>query len=336
MVKEGRTLADLQHSHVETPRGANIYVIDTGAVIDAEATAMLQALHSRSTGGLQHHLEELASRGADNFMKNFYVGYGHKSIGDCGTTTMFIEDVSMLAAKAIQDFPLYNGQEASTRYIDFSKQHFIDPTNSNNGFNIKESQRDFYMKLQDPVRAALKEEFPMQDGEKESIYDKAINARGFDITRGFLPAGATTNLAWHSNLRQVSDRLLFLRHHPLAEVREIAEGIGEAVKEMHPNSFSDKRYEASEAYQDEIAAEYYYHNPQAKGLTLENNISLSGIEDNRRLLEARPEKTELPKYLGQLGNIQAQFTLDYGSFRDIQRHRAINQRMPLLTTELGV
>jgi hypothetical protein len=30
----------------------------------------------------------------------------------------------MLGAKAIQDSKLYNGQEASTRYVDFSKQKF--------------------------------------------------------------------------------------------------------------------------------------------------------------------------------------------------------------------
>ena len=60
-------------------------------------------------------------------MSQFYVGYGHKSIGDCGSITIFIEGCSMLAAKAIQDTKLYNGQEASTRYIDFSQQAMINP-----------------------------------------------------------------------------------------------------------------------------------------------------------------------------------------------------------------
>ena len=96
----------LQHTCVKLSRG-EVIVLDTGAVIDAEATAMLQALHSRSTGGLRSHLKVLEKKGADNFMQSFYVGYGHKSIGDCGTTTVFIESVSMLAAKAIQDNPLY-------------------------------------------------------------------------------------------------------------------------------------------------------------------------------------------------------------------------------------
>ena len=111
----GDKLSDLNHTSVKLNRGGEIIVLDTGAVINAEAEAMLQALHSRSTGGLRHHLEVLAKKGADNFMNKFYVGYGDKSIGDCGTTTIFIEGVSMLAAKAIQDNPLYSGQETSTR-----------------------------------------------------------------------------------------------------------------------------------------------------------------------------------------------------------------------------
>src|SRR6185369_12087365 len=101
-----------------------VIALDTGATIGPESEAMLQALHSRSIGGLRGHLEVLERRGADNFMKNFYVGYGHKSIGDCGTVSLFIEGVSMLVAKAIQDWPLYSGQEASTRYIDFQIQPF--------------------------------------------------------------------------------------------------------------------------------------------------------------------------------------------------------------------
>jgi len=59
------------------------------------------------------------------------------------------------------------------------------------------------------------------------------------------------------------------------------------------------------------------------------------LKQHSELFHQRPAKTELPKYLTLLGTIKVQFQLDFGSFRDIQRHRAINQRMPLLTAELG-
>ena len=98
------SIESLKHTVKELNGGGMVMILDTGAVIGPESQAMIQALHSRSTGGVKHHLEILAKKGAENFMANFYVGYGHKSIGDCGTITLFIEGISMLAAKAIQEW----------------------------------------------------------------------------------------------------------------------------------------------------------------------------------------------------------------------------------------
>jgi len=330
------SISDLKHVRVDINGGGEVFVLDNGALIDSEADAMLQALHSRSTGGFLKHLDLLAKKGADGFMSKFYVGYGHKSIGDCGTATIFIEGVSMLAAKAIQDSKLYNGQEASTRYVDFSKQDFIDPTNSDAGKALLEKQRAFYLSLAEPLQIHLKKLFPIADGDSESVYNKAIVARAFDIARGFLPSGASTNLAWHSNLRQISDRLLFLRHHPLLEVRNIADAIEKAVLIKYPNSFSTKRYDGTEGFQEVIAKNYYYHDESVGDLVVDSeNLDLEGLKAYSELLEARPIKTELPVILNELGEIECSFKLDFGSFRDLQRHRALNQRMPLVTFDLG-
>lgn len=84
-------MENLNHILKTTPSGVDVFVLDTGAEINAESEAMLQALHSRSTGGIRSHLEVLKKTGSDNFMSRFYVGYGHKSIGDCGSITIFIE-----------------------------------------------------------------------------------------------------------------------------------------------------------------------------------------------------------------------------------------------------
>jgi len=330
-------LKDLHHvtKKIEGTKSGEVIVLNTGATINSEAEAMLQALHSRSTGGLKHHLKILEEKGAEKFMSSFYVGYGHKSIGDCGSITIFVEGVSMLAAKAIQQQKLYSGQEASTRYIDFSKQLFIDSTNTKLGEEILEMQREFYLSALEPTIEKLKKDHPIQDGEKETVYNKAINARAFDITRGFLPAGASTNLAWHSNLRQISDHLLFLRHHPLQEVRNIADAIEQAVLEYTPSSFTTKRYEKTEEYQDEIAKTYYYHNSKSPRFKIGNIVNKSMIKLYKPLLDNRPPKTEMPQHLSFIGDVICEFNLDFGSFRDLQRHRALDQRMPLLTQQLG-
>lgn len=311
-------------------------VLNTDASINPESEAMLQALHSRSIEGIEGHLKILAEKGSEKFMSTYYVGYGHKSIGDCGSATIFVEGVSMLAAKAIQDWKLYSGQESSTRYIDFTSRIFLNPVGSEAGKEILETWRGFYLKALTRMKEVLKERFPIGEGEKETIYDKAIAARAFDTTRGFLPAGATTNLAWHGNLRQFADKLLWLRHHPLTEVKEIASAVEIALLEAFPNSFSDKRYEQSETYNQTVMKEYYYHDKDCPKLELvRSSIDTERLKKHENIMVSRPPHTELPKWLGTLGEVEFKYLLDFGSWRDMQRHRAVTQRMPLLTNELG-
>ncbi len=80
-------LETLKHVRRALPGGGQVVVLETGALLSAEDEAMLQALHSRSIGGIDSHLMTLAKKGASNFMGTYYVGYGDKSIGDCGTAT---------------------------------------------------------------------------------------------------------------------------------------------------------------------------------------------------------------------------------------------------------
>jgi thymidylate synthase ThyX len=314
-----------------------VLVLNTGSIIDPEASAMLGALHSRSIGGIRSHLKVLAEKGAENFMSKFYVGYGHKSIGDMGSITIFIEGISMLAAKAIQDHRLYNGQEASTRYIDFAHQPFIDPLGTEASMKVLEDWRRFYLHGLDVLPPYLKEKYQMETGEVQGVYDKAILARAFDIMRAFLPAGASTNLAWHGPVRVIADRLPILRNHPLAEIKSIARALETALIQAHPSSFSDKKYDTQEAYLTETVPVLAY-------LSLTDCSSLKVTRDTfdraylkrcHNALATRPAKTELPKFLDDAGEMQFEYLLDFGSFRDIQRHRAVIQRMPLLTLAHG-
>lgn len=332
------SIETLSHTTKTTPSGGTVLVLNTGALIGPEAEAMLQALHSRSIGGIKSHLEVLKARGAEKFMSTYYVGYGHKSIGDCGSCTIFVEGVSMLAAKAIQDWALYSGQEASTRYIDFATQPFVDPVGTTESQQMLEELRAFYVRGLAELVPDLKLRYPRGDEENEALYDKAINARAFDILRGFLPAGATTNLAWHSNLRQVADKLQELRHHPLAEVREIADAIEEAVLEAYPNSFSSKRYEATEVYNKEQMKDYYFAAPAGYPSfeLATNSIDEELLGTYRSIMSSRPAKTELPRRIAECGTVRFDFLLDFGSFRDLQRQRSVTQRMPLLTTTHGM
>lgn len=95
--------------------------------LEPEESAMVQSLNSRSAGGFWKNLWTVAKEGYEKFMSKFYSNYGHKSIADCGSTTGAFDDISMLAAKEIQNWWAYNGQETSTRYIDVTGLGYVDP-----------------------------------------------------------------------------------------------------------------------------------------------------------------------------------------------------------------
>jgi hypothetical protein len=246
----------------------------------------------------------------------------------------------MLAAKAVQHNRMYNGQESSTRYLDMKLQRILNPLGTPLGEEIQRVWMQLYTTALEILVAELTEKYPRKDDEKESVYLKAIKARAFDIARGFLPAGCTTYVGWHSNIRQAWDHIRDLRHHPLEEIRNLADLGLASLREKYPHSFKFKLYEEQECYLDECKKVVYEDAPAPNGLEYSNRIVLDEFTDERRLqimriLSSRPRKSELPESFERFGQIQFKFLLDFGSFRDLQRHRSCVQTMPLLTTRHG-
>lgn len=305
-----------------------------------EASAMLQALYSRSAESVETHIAKVRERGPDKFMAGYYVGYGHASIGDCGYTTLYIEDVSALACKAVQDNPLFSGQETSTRYIDFSDRRVVDPVETGASRAILDRWLAFYAQTEPVLRDHLTRVVPRPLGQGATAWRKAIAARAFDILRGFLPAGITSQTAWTTNLRQGLEHGLRLSHHPLTEVREIGAGCLASLGERYPSSFSQPARPDLDAYQRKIAAAETYLAPDfARPSAFESvgDVDNAALEaEAREIISARPRKASLPKSLARFGRYRCRFRLDFGSFRDLQRHRGGACRMPLLTDLYGL
>ncbi len=302
-----------------------------------EDMAMMQALYSRSGASVEEHAEKVRQSGSGKFMERYYVGYGHASIADCGSTTVFVEGVSMLVAKAIQDWPLYSGQETSSRYIDMSKQVIVDPVKTKQSKAILDRWMRFYTESQAGVETHLRDKYQKKPTEDQGAYDRAIKARVFDILRGFLPAGVTTQLSWHTNLRQAHDKLALLKYYPLEEVQKVAGVIDSKLKEKYAHSFGHKEYPEQEVYRKFISEKYtfFLEKDYKNDYAARTNIKKADLKPYTPVLKKRPQKTNLPLFLGELGTVTYEFLLDFGSFRDIQRHRNGVCRMPLLTTKFG-
>jgi thymidylate synthase ThyX len=303
---------------------------------EPQDNAMLQALYSRSPMSVEKHVAKVKETGSGKFMEKFYVGYGHASIADCGSTTIFIEKLSILADKAVQDWPLYSGQETSTRYVDMSLQPIVDPVKNPTSKKILDNWMKFYLSNQENVRKYLRKKYPQKKEEKEDIYEKTIKARSFDILRGFLPAGITTQLSWHTNLRQAWDKLALMMFHPVPEIADIAKTILKKLKEKYPQSFSHSVVDKQADYRKFLMGKYNYFNPpKHPKFKASTTIKAEELNQYQAIFSRRPEKTGLPHFLTELGGITYDFLLDFGSFRDIQRHRNGVCRMPLLSTRFG-
>ena len=314
-----------------------VFLVDD---LHPEDIAMVQALYSRSSRSVLDHLSEVSTRGSGNFMSKFYVGYGHKSIGDCGATTLFFENVSMLAAKAIQDNPLYSGQETSTRYIDFANQGFVDPIGNKVSREHFDSMVEFYKLAFEDTVEFIRNNVNKQEETKQTVWEKAINARAFDVCRALLPVGMKTQLSWATNLRQASDHVSRLLLHPLEEVRKLARVAADQLQEKYPSSFDfdTSKSEAQRMYEAELASFAYsqttvkYHDETLVDFSSIDKTMLSQYAD---VASKRPRGSELPKALDGMGIIRCQFFLDYGSFRDLQRHRGVHMEMPLISSTAG-
>lgn len=334
------------HPYKDQPKH-RITIIDE---YDPESIAMLQAYYSRSPTSIVDRLDQLDgdTTKVKEAMKRVYIGYGHASVGDCGSTTIFIENVSQLAAKAFQDNDMYSGQESSTRYIDYKEQPFVSSDKHQEIYKREKQWLELYNDYLPAVKLGLSRKYPKQETEDEGVWQKAINARAFDIMRGLLPAGTCTQLSWHTNLRQARERLKLLVSHPLKEVRDIATNVLKDLIEKYPSSFKD-----TDVIPDEIvsnyAEAYFYpsndiHQLYEPLVPIEQDYTsyfdMSGLHpiegEALQLLQDRNQNTRLPKSLKALGKVRMRFDLDFGSWRDIQRHRNGVCPVPMLGAEGGL
>src|ERR1041385_3282261 len=89
--------------------------------VPPEIQAYALARYSRSAQGMLESIQELSAQKAEQFLNTFYFEYGHRSIADLAHLVFGLEQISILAAMAVVDEPVWDGQERSTRYQPFRK-----------------------------------------------------------------------------------------------------------------------------------------------------------------------------------------------------------------------
>jgi len=198
----------------------------------------------------------VATRRAEEFYERVLVGYGDDSVAELAGAHLAVEQVSTLAAKALEDARIgLSPLEKSTRYVRFDKpgpdgRHLYHrgPELAHPAFEPAADQLfETFSALLDPVLDNLRSEYPLEPGETERAWKTATRAKALDLLRGLLPAATLTNLGLFGNGRAFEYLVTKLAASELAECRGLAQSMHVELSEVIPSFVRralDERYGA--------------------------------------------------------------------------------------------
>lgn len=321
---------------------------------------------------------------ASDFLKKWWVDFGHNSLKDADRIRFAIEWISQVFTKIIEaPFPtLWDFQEKSTRYLHFWKESLIIPTDlekSKYAKEIKEITNELmytYLKSFPVVKDALEKNKIVNREEftSDRSYENTLNAKVFDVVRYLLPANVCTSLWASFSARTLEVHLTHMLSHPLEEVNKVAKSMHEEALKLSPwllrhvwvSEYDVTRRQKLEKYTDElfkalvekeeekdfyqgindeervnivfewdldnhICASILFENARKEGLSYDECMDLViDMEDREKeylmklALWDRWSHDRMPRAL-QHSTVMFDFLLDFGAYRDIQRHRATYQ-----------
>ena len=213
---------------------------------DAEFSAIEGGAHG-THGAAAARESQLAVERAQDFYDRILDGYGDDSIGELGGAHLAIENVSMIAAKVLQDARIGGSPlEKSTRYVSFAEQRdgdflfykeprLMDSPHREAYLEINRALFETYRDLIEPLTAYIKKEAPRPAEASQAAYKRSVRARALDALRGLLPASTVTNMGIFGNGRFFEALLVKLRLSQLGELRELAESMGGELGKIIPS-----------------------------------------------------------------------------------------------------
>jgi thymidylate synthase ThyX len=370
-----------------------------------EVIAVLFAYYSRSRDDLRTNLAKLladqeidvgdlaaparpalhlATDKARAFHEKWVVGYGHASVAEHAAVHLALENVSILASKAIEDMRLGSYTEKSTRYVVFDTHSFLPVPELGGDLGEayrKAGERLFatYLDLLPKVTGALGEQIPRPEGVSAAAHATALRSQACDLLRGLLPAGTRTNLGLTANARALEGLLGKMLSHPLAEVQRLAhamhaaalhvtptlvkyaarsehraglqEAVGQALRAVYTPPEEGVgatmvinqpvrlvRHDKDALERIVVALAYEGADPAVHAYSLCEAVRHAGVRELegivRASLAARGRHDPPPRAF-EATTMTFELMLDYGAYRDLQRHRMLTPATQRLSCRLG-
>ena len=174
-----------------------------------------------------------AIKKAQSFYDRILDGYGDDSIGELGGAHLAIENISMIAAKTIEDCRIGGSPlEKSTRYIYFDQKRNGEYLFYREPILMTSAFRDMYIstcnhlfevygQLILQLTEIMENKWPKDPGVSKVAYTAALRAKVLDCLRGLLPASTLTNMGVFGNGRFFETLLQKLSGENLSELQDI-------------------------------------------------------------------------------------------------------------------
>jgi thymidylate synthase ThyX len=325
-------------------------VDSNGRILPPATQATILAKYSRSPSSAKEILERLTNEEADKFQEKWVSQYGHSSVAELAVIPICFEGISIIASKFIESWQRAGYSEKSTRYQVFSRDSFITPPNS------PDSMKEFTSKLYDAydnlydrtVKHCAK--IMNEDPDKPK---RIVKARAFDNLRYLLPAGTGTNVACVINMRDLREMIINLKGHSNPEFVELGQKLQIAGMDICPALLKHTE-PVSTQFQvrsmEQMCPEFFLNpkpyvkifkpnsmiSPDLEQAIFESILADNGISWTHfcEKMGDRSDHEEVPSIFKWV-HISFEIMMDFGAFRDLQRHRRCEQYAELLKPHYG-
>ncbi|MCK4634729.1 MAG: FAD-dependent thymidylate synthase [Candidatus Aenigmarchaeota archaeon] len=216
-----------------------------------------------------------------------------------------------------------------------------------------------------------KKKYPQPEDVSDKLYQVQLKNKVLDVLRYMLPVSVLTNLGMTVNARNLEHVIVKMLSHPLEEMRGIGEEIKEAALKVTPtlvkytkyNDYMGETYSAMEKVAEEklgivsgdeeqkavlveydkdadnkLVAALLYRFSNLPYKKIKDKVEKMNNEEKAKIVdEALKKMGKFDRPIRELEHVYYTFDvlMDYGAFRDLQRHRICTQTNQECTTNHG-
>lgn len=348
-----------------------VYTI--GPPLTEEQTAVTFAMTSRSPQPFDEIASQVSETQAAEFHEKWVIGYGHASVSEHAVIHLALENISRLAADAVEENRLSSYTEKSSRYQLIAPHSFHVPREVCSNPDL---QRRYTSAMESLFRIYLETEAALTPQVLRQLRSQAhpekpptrTDARRIviDQVRAVLPAATLTNVGMTANARNMEHALAKLLSDPLTERQDLAKTAKTACLQQTPTLLNYAqpnqalaRHRArpvappSRSALPPSSAFIIDHAPASPETAIAAAICRDQNTDpvTAHLQHGALPKSEnlaiiahyctrnnehdpLPREL-ELANYTTAISIDYGALRELRRHRMMTPVSQILTTVHG-